>query len=658
MARWRKQSTTKKPEAKKVHSRGKFLALQDKLLISTAAVVVATAMGIVLQSTSHVVRYLTRSTTDGVLTIDELRAVEPELLRYVGGGAMAVVAVMLPLLFVLVHRAYRPISRLAKAARNVAAGEFTTVDIRRSDALGTLADAYNDMVLQLSQQKGRTDDVEQQLRKSNASLEKKVAQRTAEIEAATTRLSSEISEKEDFLRAVSHDLNAPLRNIDGMVTMLLRKHQTSLPEEVIQRLDRIKHNVRVETDLIQELLDLSRIKSQREMMENVNVQDLVEELRLTFDNDLRDHGIDLIIETRLPIIRGERNRIRQVLQNLIDNAIKYMGSSIEPQIRVGCLLKRDEAEFYVRDTGIGIKPEDMEKVFYVFRRGSNHGQVGGKGVGLASVKSIVEMYLGTIWVESRPGSGSTFRFTINGSFLQSSRGMFQTHPDAHADADAEKAAETRKPLIAQAGAEPETAEPEPMLEPETMTAEAEVSESESDSIPLEPTWRTDPIPLEPEMAVTPAFDGTLDPTEDAADAGIDASADPDADGLLDLPEPIAEMHAGSDTEETASDTEETASLPLGFASALAEYEKVASSAKASEDDSSEDPVAEQANEVAAESADASMAISAVAEDSSDPEDTDDTEDMDGSMDAGPIPLCDESRDDSEHDSTHEGERAA
>jgi signal transduction histidine kinase len=134
-----------------------------------------------------------------------------------------------------------------------------------------------------------------------------------------------------------------------------------------------------------------------------------------------------VFDGPLPRLNCERARLRQVFQNLVDNAIKYMGDGSPSQggegpikeIHVGCTVRADEAEFYVRDTGIGIDPEDMDKVFYVFRRGKGAAvqNVSGKGVGLASVKSIVETYNGSIWVESRLGEGSTFRFTVNGQFV-------------------------------------------------------------------------------------------------------------------------------------------------------------------------------------------------------------------------------------------------
>ena len=344
--------------------------------------------------------------------------------QIVAGGGLAVLAAVLPVVFLLVHRAFGPIRRLGVAAGRVAEGRFETVDIDRGDALGVLADAFNHMVVRLAEQRGRVDEAQARLLEANLNLERKVEKRTGEIESASRRLASEIAEKEDFLRAVSHDLNAPLRNIDGMVTMLLRKHENDLPEEVLRRLDRIKKNVQHETDLINELLDLSRIKTRREEPEPTNLEELIWDLRGLFESDLRERQIDLVIESKLPVLVAEKARVRQVFQNLIDNAIKYMGDGPTRQIAVGARVGPAETELWVRDTGRGIPAGDVEKIFFVFRRGSNPGDAPGKGVGLASVKSIVENYHGKIWVESREGSGSTFRFTINGRFVKPEAPLF------------------------------------------------------------------------------------------------------------------------------------------------------------------------------------------------------------------------------------------
>jgi signal transduction histidine kinase len=201
--------------------------------------------------------------------------------------------------------------------------------------------------------------------------------------------------------------------------MLLVKHRDSFEDDIINRLERIQKNVEVETDLIAELLELSRIKTRRLKLEPVDLDVLAREVAEVFDEDLRERGIVLAFDNPLPRLNCERARLRQVFQNLIDNAVKYMGHGAVKEIHVGCTVRADEAEFYVKDTGIGIEPEDLDKVFYVFRRGKAAAvqNVSGKGVGLASVKSIVETYNGSIWVESRPGAGSTFRFTVNGQFV-------------------------------------------------------------------------------------------------------------------------------------------------------------------------------------------------------------------------------------------------
>jgi signal transduction histidine kinase len=154
-------------------------------------------------------------------------------------------------------------------------------------------------------------------------------------------------------------------------------------------------------------------------MEPVDIEQMIHELRGLFEGDLKGQNIELILDTALPVLNAERPRLRQVFQNLIDNAIKYMGDGVKREIHVGCKVGETEVEFYVRDTGIGIDPEDLGKVFHVFRRGKNTAaaNIPGQGVGLASVKSIVETYNGTIWVESELGKGTTFRFTINGKYM-------------------------------------------------------------------------------------------------------------------------------------------------------------------------------------------------------------------------------------------------
>jgi signal transduction histidine kinase len=352
----------------------------------------------------------------------------------VAGIGVVMVVISLPVAYLIVYGIFKPIRQLVDATRKIGAGRLDfEVDVQRDDLIGELAESFSEMVNKIRHQRedlasanSKLADANeklgisnQKLSEANSALEEKVKQRTSQLETANRRLTSEIDEKEDFLRAVSHDLNAPLRNIAGMAAMLLVKHKDQFNEDIIHRLERIQKNVQVETDLISELLELSRIKTRRQSMEKVDPEAIVRDLEGVLEEDLRSRQIRVILDTPLPKLTAERARIRQVFQNLIDNAIKYMGDRPVREIHVGAEVGGDETKFYVRDTGIGIEPEDIDKVFHIFRRGRSAAvqKVAGKGVGLSSVKSIVEMYSGSIWVESKFGEGSTFFFTINGKYV-------------------------------------------------------------------------------------------------------------------------------------------------------------------------------------------------------------------------------------------------
>ncbi len=329
-------------------------------------------------------------------------------------GAMLVA---IPVASLIARHITVPIQRLAKAAHALADGDLAhRVSIKRSDELGELAGAFNRMADTVQAQQADIQEI-------NAGLEQKVHERTSELEKVNKRLQAEISEKEDFLRAVSHDLNAPLRNIAGMASMLAIKYQATLEKDALQRLDRIQKNVQVECELINELLELSRIKTRREKIESVDLQELVVSVADAFASDLETRGITLRIGATFPVMRCEKMRMRQVFQNLIDNAIKYMREDGPKEIKIAAQPSAGasaEFIFSVADSGMGIAREDIPALFHVFRRAKNASvmKVPGKGVGLASVKSIVENYTGRLWVESVPGSGTTFCFAIPRSHFE------------------------------------------------------------------------------------------------------------------------------------------------------------------------------------------------------------------------------------------------
>src|ERR1044071_6798816 len=376
----------------------------------------------------------------GYLTIGLSQNAERAEVQRVGlmgaGLGLLVFLLSLPLALVLVHRIFHPIRQLVQATNRIAGGDYDAqVAAHRSDEIGMLARSFNVMVRQIHKHQQELHVANDNLAEANRGLEEKVKQRTRELESTNGRLSSEIAEKEDFLRAVSHDLNAPLRNISGMATMLLTKHRERFDEDVVHRLERIRKNVEVETGLICELLELSRIKTRRQKMESVDAGALVAEVRDIFEEDLKSKAITLTIDSSLPHLRCEKARLRQVFQNLIDNAIKYMGEGPLREIHVGHRLGEDAVEVYVRDTGIGMDKEDAAKVFYVFRRGKNSAAMGvaGKGVGLASVKSIVETYDGRIWVQSELNKGSVLWFTMHKRFVPELSGTGSVEQETASD---------------------------------------------------------------------------------------------------------------------------------------------------------------------------------------------------------------------------------
>jgi len=352
--------------------------------------------------------------------------------RRIGVVAGAIILCGVPLGYVLVWRLMvRPVHRLVAVTRRLADGDFLArSEMRSHDEIGTLAQAFDTMADEVA-------SMRDELIEANEQLEQKVADRTGELEVANRRLRDEMGEKEDFLRAVSHDLNAPLRNIAGMATMIVMKWREELPEEVLARLQRIQGNVDVETSLIGELLELSRIRSRPQKRQVVDLGELLAGLARTFEYELKSRNIELRIADTMPGLYVEKSRIRQLFQNLIDNAVKYMDKPHGGCIAVGYERDDEYHRFSVADNGPGIAPDQQEKIFHVFRRAETPAacKVESKGVGLAVVRSVVANYDGRVWVKSEPSKGATFYVAL---------GADNTEPPREAG-DETPTAEVRQP---------------------------------------------------------------------------------------------------------------------------------------------------------------------------------------------------------------------
>jgi signal transduction histidine kinase len=195
----------------------------------------------------------------------------------------------------------------------------------------------------------------------------------------------------------------------------MMKSSRELPEEVIARLQRIQANVDSETALINELLELSRIRTRPQQRRPTDMGALMHELAGTFEFELKSRHIELAVADGMPTIVVETSRIRQVFQNLIDNAIKYMHRETGGRISVGYERVDGHHRFHVADNGPGIPPAEQRKVFCVFRRAESAAAAGvqGKGVGLALVKSVLANYDGRAWLESEVGQGTTFYVSLD-----------------------------------------------------------------------------------------------------------------------------------------------------------------------------------------------------------------------------------------------------
>jgi light-regulated signal transduction histidine kinase (bacteriophytochrome) len=163
--------------------------------------------------------------------------------------------------------------------------------------------------------------------------------------------------------------------------------------------------------IIVDLLEYSRAGTQKEELQKLDLNDEIAEVLSLFHSSISKKNIDLEID-ELPVINYSRTAIRQLLHNLIGNAIKYSNVDKRPKIEVKVMDDKDKYQFKINDNGIGFDPKYKEKIFEIFQRLHSKSQYSGTGLGLAICKKIVEKYGGSIWVESQVGIGSTFYFTI------------------------------------------------------------------------------------------------------------------------------------------------------------------------------------------------------------------------------------------------------
>jgi PAS domain S-box-containing protein len=261
----------------------------------------------------------------------------------------------------------------------------------------------------LSSEKFHLDDAEYTLTSGLDITDRKLAE--AEREKLIGELEAKNEELERFTYTVSHDLKSPLVTINGFLGYLERDAASGNMERLKNDTHRIQDAVNKMQRLLNELLELSRIGRKMNASETFSFKELVNDALDILHGQFEERKITVQIQPNLPAIYGDRQRLIEVLQNILGNAAKYMGNQTSPHIEIGYAGDENgKPVFYIKDNGIGIAPEYHELVFGLFNKLDSKSE--GTGVGLALVKRIIEVHGGRIWLESEVGKGSTFFFTL------------------------------------------------------------------------------------------------------------------------------------------------------------------------------------------------------------------------------------------------------
>ena len=237
-------------------------------------------------------------------------------------------------------------------------------------------------------------------------------QRLAEekLKKSLEDLESSNKELEQFAYVASHDLQEPLRMVSSYTQLLERRYKDKLDADAKEFIAYAVDGANRMQRLIQDLLAYSRVSSRGRPLKPTDCNDVLGQVRINLSVTIEENNA-MVTHDELPIVMADETQLVQVFQNLIGNAIKFH-SEEPPRIHVSAEKNKKEWIFSVRDNGKGIDPQYHERVFFIFQRLQSKGEYPGTGIGLAICKRIIERHDGRIWVESEPGKGYTFYFTI------------------------------------------------------------------------------------------------------------------------------------------------------------------------------------------------------------------------------------------------------
>jgi len=250
----------------------------------------------------------------------------------------------------------------------------------------------------------RKTRVLEQQKKNLLALNKELEKNTQEIRRSNDEL-------EKFAYVASHDMQEPLRTIVSYLQLIQEKLDNNMDKETEQYFNYVIGAGYRMRDLITGLLEYSRISRADRPLEPVDFNTVLNEVMNNLGTSITESKAN-IVSDKLPVLNSNHLQMVQLFQNLIGNAIKFSGQQ-EPKIKISYTVNNGTYQFAVKDNGIGMDPKYNERIFEIFQRLHPLGEFSGMGIGLAICKKIVERSGGKIWVDSVPGKGSTFYFTLN-----------------------------------------------------------------------------------------------------------------------------------------------------------------------------------------------------------------------------------------------------
>jgi len=300
-----------------------------------------------------------------------------------------------------------PVLALTRAAQTVAERNDFSARVPRGglDEIGVLTESFNTMLVAIDATQAERARLYAQVQQHAAELERRVQERTGQLQSANQEL-------EAFGSSVSHDLRGPLRHIMGYAQILVEDYGPQLPAQADMYLHKILKGVRNMEQLINALLEFSRLSKKSLVIERVDMGKMVRETLAEMAPELESRAVDVRIGD-LPAVQGDPVLLRQVLANLLGNAFKYSRRRAQAVIIVGAAGTEGNLPiFSIQDNGVGFDMADQDKLFTLFERLHDASEFEGTGVGLATVQRIIQRHGGRIWAQSQPDAGATFFFTL------------------------------------------------------------------------------------------------------------------------------------------------------------------------------------------------------------------------------------------------------